>query len=211
MPQAPVHRTPWVVIISVVVVLLVLVVGVGATLALLGGKTSSSVGTVPDQPVPSASPLAFQGPTVSNSVVTVPLLAGWTVPAKDDTSITLADPPALATVFISSGPQDPKMTAQQLKAGLDAALKSKYPDTVECRSLKYTNGSIGGVKGILWRLCFTVVTGGRSLPAEGAMFVGANADGSVGYTVVLITAQTYMQNLTSEAQPVLDGIQWKLR
>jgi hypothetical protein len=55
------------------------------------------------------------------------------------------------------------------------------------------------------------VSSGRSLPAETDVFVGTNADGSVWYGVILLTAQTYMQNLKSESAPILKGIQWKLK
>jgi hypothetical protein len=42
------------------------------------------------------------------------------------------------------------------------------------------------------------------------MFVATNSDGSVWYGVILFTAQTYMQNLNTEAAPILKTIQWKL-
>ena len=219
MPQAPVHRTPWVLIVSAVVVLIVVMAGCGTAIALLGGKASISGGITPDVPSPSpagspspvASPLPIQGPSATNPVVTVPVPAGWAVSAKDNESITLSDPNGLGFVSVASGLQNPHMTAQQQKADFDTVWKSKYPDTVECGGVRPTTGSLGGVQGIFWQLCFTIVSSGRSLPAETDVFVGTNADGSTWYGVILVTAQTYMQNLKSEAAPILKGIQWKLK
>ena len=218
MPQAPVHRTPWVLIIAAVVGLIVVMAGCGTAIALLGGKASISGGITADIPSPSPagspspvpSPTAIQGPSASNPVVTVPVPAGWAVSAKDNESITLSDPNGLGFVSIASGTQNPHMTAQQQKAAADASLKAKYPDTVECGGVRPTTGSLGGKQGIFWNLCFTLVSNGRSLPAEASLFIGANADGSTWYGVILLTAQTYMQNLTTESAPILKGIQWKL-
>ncbi|MDQ2942769.1 MAG: hypothetical protein M3R21_03760 [Candidatus Dormibacteraeota bacterium] len=39
----------------------------------------------------------------------------------------------------------------------------------------------------------------------------ANGDGSVFYGVILLTVQTNMQSFTSEAAPILKGIQWMLK
>ncbi|GAC1643448.1 MAG: hypothetical protein NVS9B11_12960 [Candidatus Dormibacteraceae bacterium] len=207
MPQAPVHRTPWAIIIAAVVILIVLMAGCGTALALLGGKTSSAT---PDATPPAASPAAFQGPTASNSVVTVPVPPGWTVTAKDNESITLADPNSWGYVTVGSGVQNPKQNVQQQKAIIDASIKSKSPDAVECRAVRPTPGTIGGVKGITWHLCFTVISSGKSLAAEASLFVATNADGSVYYGVILLTPQSYMTNLSTEAEPLIAGIQWKL-
>ena len=193
--------------------------GCGTAIALLGGKASISGGITPDVPSPSpagspspaASPVALVGPTASNPVVTIPVPAGWAVSAKDNESITLSDPNGLGFVSVGSGPQNPHLTAQQQMTEFGAEWKAKYPDTVSCGSLRPTPGSLGGVQGIFWQLCFTLVSSGRSVPAEGSLFVGANADGSVWYGVILLTAQTYMQNLTAESAPILKGIQWKLK
>jgi hypothetical protein len=218
MPQAPVHRTPWVLIIGGVVALIVIMAGCGTAIALLGGKATLTGGISPDVPSPSpagspspvASPVALTGPTATNPVVTVSVPAGWAVASKDNESITLSDPNGLGFISFASGAQNPHMTAQQQKAGANAAFKAKYPDTVECGGVRPTTGSLGGKQGIFWNLCFTLVSGGRSLPAEASLFVATNADGSTWYAVEMVTAQTYMQNLTSESAPILKSIQWKL-
>ena len=207
MPQAPVHRTPWAIIIAAVVILIVLMAGCGTALALLGGKTSSGT---PDATPAAASPAAFQGPTASNPVVTVPVPAGWTVTAKDNESITLTDPNAWGYVTVASRVQNPKQNVQQQKAIIDNSIKSKSPDAVECRAVRPTPGTIGGMKGIMWHLCFTVISSGKSLAAEASLFVATNADGSVYYGVILLTPQSYMTNLSREAEPLIAGIQWKL-
>jgi hypothetical protein len=218
-PQAPVHRTPWVLIIAAVIGLVVIMAGCGTAIALLGNKANNSgaiAGDVPSptpagSPSPVASPAAPQGPTASNDGETVPVPTGWVVVAKDNETITIADPAGLAALAVASAPQSPKLSAQQQKAGLDASLTSKYPDTKTCGNSRTTTGSLGGVQGIFWQLCFTLVSSGHSLPAEANLFVGTNADGSVFYGVILLTAQTYMQNFVSESAPVLKGIVWKLK
>src|SRR6266851_4480309 len=90
------------------------------------------------------------------------------------------------------------------------SIKSKAPDAVECRAVRPTDSTIGGVKGISWHMCFTVVSSVHSVPAEASLFVATNADGSVWYGVILVTPQSYMVNLTSEAEPIIQGIVWKL-
>lgn len=218
-PQAQVHRTPWMLIIAAVVGLVVVMAGCGTALALLGNKASSSSGIAGDVPSPTpagspspvASPAAPQGPTASNDAETVPVAAGWVVVSKGNTTIALTDPSGLGYMAVVSAVQNPTMSAQQQKADLDSSLKSKYPDTIECGNTHTTTGSLGGVPGIFWQLCFTLVSGGRSLPAEASMFVGTNKDGSVFYGVILMTAQTYMQNFTTESAPILKGIVWKLK
>src|SRR5467141_4310373 len=100
MPQAPVHRSPWVLIIGAVVALIVIMAGCGTAIALLGGKATLTGGISPDVPSPSpagspspvASPVALTGPTATNPVVTVSVPPGWAVAAKDNESITLSDP-----------------------------------------------------------------------------------------------------------------------
>lgn len=218
-PAAPVHRTPWMLIIAAVVGLVVVMAGCGTAIALLGNKASSSSGIAADVPSPTpagspspvASPSPPQGPTASNDAETVPVPAGWVVVSKDNNTISLTDPSGLGYMAVVSGVQNPPMSAQQQKADLDSSLKTKYPDTIECGNTHTIPGSLGGVSGLFWQLCFTLVSGGRSLPAEASMFVGTNKDGSVVYGVVLETAQTYMQNFTTESAPVLKGILWKLK
>jgi zinc-ribbon domain len=217
--QAPVHRTPWVMIIAAVVGLVVIMAGCGTAIALLGNKVSVSGGITADVPSPTpagspspiASPTGPQGPTASNDGETVPVPTGWAVVAKDNETITLSDPSGLGAMAVASAPSNPKESAQQQKASLDAELTSKYPDTKNCPNSKTTTGAISGVQGIFWELCFTLVSGAHSLPAEASLFVGTNGDGSAFYGVVLLTAQSNMQNLINESAPVLKGIQWKLK
>jgi hypothetical protein len=206
MPQAPVHRTPWVLIISAIVVLIVLLAGCGTAFALFSGKSFGSA----DVAKPEPSPSPWTGPTASNPVVTVPLLPGWTVSSKDNESISMTDPNGWGYVSVGSGVQSPKLTLQQQKTAIETSIKNKSPDAVECRAVRPTPGSVGGVKGIFWNMCFTVVSAGKSLAAEAYLFVATNADGSVWYGVILLTPQSYMVNLSKEAEPILAGIQWKL-
>src|ERR1700704_4212872 len=68
-PQAPVHRTPWVLIASAVVALIVLMAGCGTAIALLGGKLSVSGGLTSDLPSPSPAgspiPVGASPPSLS--------------------------------------------------------------------------------------------------------------------------------------------------
>lgn len=208
MAQPPVHRTPWVLIISAVVVLIIVVAGGGLAIALFSGK--SFVGTA-DVAAPDPSPSPWTGATASNPAVTVPLPAGWTVSSKDNESISLTDPNGWGFLSVGSGRQNPPMTVQQQKGIIEESIKSKSPDAVECRAVRPTPGSIGGVKGIFWHMCFTVVSSVHSVPAEASLFVATNADGTVWYGVILLTPQSYMVNLTAEAEPIMQGIQWKLK
>ncbi len=218
-PQAPVHRIPWVMIIAAVVGLVVIMAGCGTAIALLGGKASVSGGITSDVPSPTpagspspvASPTAPQGPTASNNGETVPVLTGWVVTAKDNETISLSDPSGLGAILVASAPSNPKESAGEQKASVDAGLTTKYPDTKPCPNTKTTTGALSGVQGIFWQLCFTAVSSGHSLPAAASLFVGTNADGSVFYGVILLTIQSNMQSFITEAAPVLKGIQWKLK
>src|SRR6266851_5348499 len=194
-PQAPVHRTPWVLIISGVVVLLVVMVGCGTTLAILNARNSNQ---------PSTSGLGLPSPT----------------PAGTPTPIQQASPTPIGgattasgngSIAVSSGTQSPPMTAQQIRDYLDKALTAQYPDTRICPSTTTTNCSFGGICGIWWQLCFTVTQGGQSFPAAMTIWAAANSTGSIGYGVLLFTLASNMNAFLNEAKPVLASIQWKLK
>jgi hypothetical protein len=221
MPQAPVHRTPWVMIISAVAVLILLMAGCGTAIALLGGGKVSISGGISGlpSPTPGTSPSPIASPTsstmgattASNAGETVPLPTGWTVASQDAESIILVNANASGSVTIASGAQSPAMSAQQNKDDVDRSLKSKYPDTAPCPGSKTTTGNLNGAQGIFWTLCFTLTSTGRSFPAVASLFVGANSAGSVYYLVMLATAQSNLQSFTAESQPVVKGIAWKLK
>lgn len=219
-PQAPVHRTPWLMIIGAVVVLIVLMAGCGTALALLRSQPGTTSGTgiapVPSpspavSPSPIASPTALTGPTATNEGETVPVPAGWAVDSKDNQSITISDPSGAGSVTVGSGPSSPSQTAQQNKDTLDKFFTGKYPDTKNCANSKTTTGSLDGANGMFWELCFTLVSGGQSFQAVAPLFAGANADGSVYYVVLLLTPSNNLQSFINESAPILSGIQWKLK
>lgn len=219
-PQAPVHRTPWILILAAIFGLIVLMAGCGTAIALFNnGKASVTGGITSDVPSPTpagspspiVSPSSLTGPSASNVGMTVPVPAGWVVDSKDNQQITLADPSGAGVMTVASAASNPTSTAEEQKNSVDQVFTSKYPDTKPCPNTKTTTGSLNGPQGIFWTICFTLTSGSQSAPAAASMFVGTNVDGSVFYGVILLTRQDNLQNFLTEAAPVLKGIQWKLK
>src|SRR6266404_4627806 len=218
-PQPPVHRTPWVLIVSAVVGLIVIMAGAGTAYAFLNNRNSSqanSTGLLPSPspagtPSPIASPTATpaSGGKASNATFTVTVPAGWVIASKDSTTITLTDPNGNA-VAITSGTSNPPQTAQQNKDALDKSLAVKAPDAHQCANTKVTNGSINGASGIFWQMCFTLTSGSQSVQAAAPLFAGANSDGSVYYGIVRLSLASNKDAFIAEAGPVLASIQWGL-
>jgi hypothetical protein len=221
-PQAPVHRTPWTMIVAGVVGLVIVMAGCGTLLAVLGSRGAITVsggitGLPSPTPVGTPSPLVtptapLTGPTtISNVGLAVTVPAGWSVASKDSESITLGDPNGNGSLTVASGPSSPTANAQQNKDQLDQFFKSHYPDTKPCPGTTTTSGSVGSAKGLFWTLCFTLTSGTRAAPAAASMFAGANSDGSVYYAVMeLTTPPSNLQTVVNECKPLLQGIQWKL-
>jgi zinc-ribbon domain len=219
-PQAPVHRTPWILILAAIFGLIVLMAGCGTAIALFNNGKAGVTGTITaDVPSPTpagslspvASPITPTGPTASNAGMTVPVPAGWVVDSKDNEQITLADPSGAGVMTIASAQSSPTSTAEQQKSSVDQDFTSRYPDTKPCPNIKTSTGSLSGQQGIFWTLCFTLISGSQSFSAAASLFVGVNADGSVFYGVILLARQDNLQNFLTEAAPVLKGIQWKLK
>ncbi len=215
--QPPVHRTPWVLIIGAVVVLLVIMAGCGTALAFLHARDQTSSDVLPSpspagtpSPIQTTSPSAGGAATSSTSAESVTVPSGWAA-SKSDPTITMTNPTGDGSVVISSGTDNPPQTAQQIKDDLDKQLTAKFPDTRTCPGTTTTNGSIGGVAGIWWQMCFTATSGGQSFPGEFSLWAGANSSGSTGYGVILFTLQSRMSAFMNEAKPVLASIQWKLK
>ena len=220
-----VHRTPWLVIISIVVATVLVLSGVGTVLALtLGHKNapaasfSSLASPSPvssptaGEPSPSPSQQPSGGSSASNSGETVAVPDGWQVMNKDDNSITLQSPNGDGAITIASGPQSPPASAQQLKDQIDKQLTAKYADAAACPGSGTDNGPIAGVNGIFWTECYTLTTGGQSVAVGEPLWVGANASGSVAYVVVLETTQDNLDTFIKECVPILQsGITWKLK
>jgi hypothetical protein len=220
--QPPVHRTPWVMIVAVVVGLVVIMAGCGTVLAFsgFGKKTQTGSGfNALTSPSPAGTPTPLPSPTgtpgssgsETNSSETVIIPKGWTVISKDDQSITLQSPSGDGSITIGSGPQSPPQNAQQDKSQLDAYFKQKFPDTKDCAGTKTSTGAMDGAKGIFWQLCFTVTSGSQSIAIGAPLFVGANSNGSVYYLVLLETEASNMDAFIAEATPIMKGgIHWKL-
>ncbi|TMC82477.1 MAG: zinc-ribbon domain-containing protein [Chloroflexi bacterium] len=218
----PVHRTPWMLIIAGVVALTVVMAGCGTALAILGNRSSNNTsgGGIADvpSPTPAATPSPVASPTSnstgpkteSNDSLTLTVATGWTVDNKDAESITLLDPNSDGTVTAASGPSIPPQTAQNNKDTIDSQLKSQYSDTRECPNTSPSAGTFNGASGIAWTLCFTITSGGNSIPAAASLFAGANNSGSVYYVIMVLTSQSNLQNLQNQAKPVLQSVHWKL-
>ena len=219
-PQPTVHRTPWMLIIAGIVVLVLLMAGCGTAIALFGGRTSGNqgAGILPSpspagspNPVASPTPTTTAGGTASNNGVAVTLPAGWTVVNKDDQTITITNPDNSGSISIGSGPSNPAQTAQQNKDTLDKFFQSKYPDVKTCPGTKTTTGTLNGAPGIVWMLCFTLTSGSQSVPAAAPLFAGANSDGSVYYVLLILATQADVKSFVDSATPILNSIQWKLK
>jgi zinc-ribbon domain len=225
-PQPGVHRTPWILIIGVIVALLIVMGGVGTVLAVAMSShntqttgfqstvssPSPAVSPKPGQsPSPSPSSLPNSGTTVSNAGETVTIPAGWTVLNKDSETITLQSPNGDGSITIGSGPSSPVQSAEQNKASMDAYFLQKFPDTKPCTGSKTSTGSLDGANGIFWELCFTLTSGAQSVQVGAPLWVGANGSGSVYYAALLETEASNMDNFIKEATPILDGgIKWNL-
>jgi zinc-ribbon domain len=217
-PQPPVHRTPWVLIIAAIVVLILIMAGIGTAIAVLGHHNSGNqagTGILPSpspagKPSPIPTPATSSSSTASNSGESFTLPAGWTVANKDDQSITVTDPNGNGSVTIESGPSSPPQTAQQNKDTIDKYFQGKFPDTAVCPGSKINTGTLNGAAGIFWVLCFTLTGSGQSVPAGAPLFAGASSDGSVYYVVFLLTSQSNMASFISAAAPILNSIHWKL-
>jgi len=222
--QPPVHRTPWVAIIAAIVVLVLVMAGVGTVLAVgfahASNQAASDVKELSSpspagspSPLPSFSPQpTISTPTsASNAGVAVPLPDGWVVAAQDSESITLVSPSGTGSITIASGSSTPPQNAQQNKVTVDAFFKQEFPDTNSCPGSKTTTGSLNGVPGISWELCFTLTSGAQSVPAAALLFVGANPSGSVYYAMYMLTVASNMPAFSNECGPILKGIQWKLK
>jgi hypothetical protein len=219
-PQPPVHRTPWMLIISAVVVLVVIMAGCGTAIAVLGNRAANqadSSGILPSPspagtPTPAAtpSPTPPGTPAASNKGESFTLPKGWTVDSKDDESITVSNPNGDGSVTVGSGASSPAQNAQQNKETVDSFFKGKYPDTRNCSGSKTTTGSFNGAAGIFWQLCFTLAAGGQSIQMAMPVFAGANSSGSIYYVVILLTDQSNLKNFLSQATPVTQSIHWNL-
>jgi zinc ribbon protein len=226
MAQPPVHRMPWIAIAAVVAALVLVMAGVGTALAIGLSHSSNTAGALnelsspspavkpsalPSSVAPSSQPISSGPQTESNDGVTVPVPDGWTVAASDNEEITLIGPDNDASLTVASGSSSPPQTAQQNKDSIDAYFKQQYPDTKTCSGSKTTNGSLNGVQGISWELCFTLTSGAASVPATALLFVGANPSGTVYYAMYILTIAGNMPAFQKQAEPVVKGIVWKLK
>lgn len=220
-PPAPVHRTPWALIIAAVLVVTILVAGAGTALALLANRSpqTSSTSTLGDIPSPTPgitpSPVASQTATAqtglqSNDGFSLNVPSGWSIDSKDNETMVLSDPNGQGSVTVSSGVSVPSATAQQNKDIVDNALKTKYPDTRECPNTHTTTTTLNGAAGLSWTLCLTLTSGSNSLPAAASLFAGANSSGSVYYLVMVLTVDSNLQAYVSTAHPLIQSVHWKL-
>ncbi|HKC20131.1 MAG TPA: hypothetical protein VKE27_10930, partial [Candidatus Dormibacteraeota bacterium] len=223
-PSAPVTRTPWALIIAGILVLTVLMAGAGTALAVIanrGNQAGSSGAGIADVPSPTPgltpSPVASPTPTgtattglESNDGFALNVPSGWSIDTKDSETMVLTDPNGQGSVTVSSGESIPTQTAQNNKDTVDSTLKSKYPDTRECPNTSPASGTVNGVSGISWTLCFTLTSGANSVPAAASLFAGANPSGSVYYLVMVLTTDGNLTGYVNAAKPILQSVHWKL-
>jgi hypothetical protein len=221
-PPVRMHRTPWMLIIAAVVLLTVVSAAFGTALAFVANRgsqnaPSAGIADLPSPtpgltPSPVASPTEHPGATglVSNDGFTVNLPSGWTVDSQDNETMTLLDPNGEGAVTLASGVSLPTQTAQQNKDTIVSQLQGKYPDLRECPNTSPINGTLGGVSGIAFTLCFTLTEGSNSMPAASAMFVGANSSGTVYYLAMVLTVQSNLASYEAAARPLLASVHWKL-
>jgi hypothetical protein len=219
-PQAPVHRLPWVLIMGAVVALVVVMAGAGTAIAIFANRNGNQTGAAVDLPSPSpagtpspvqqSSPIPVGATTASTSAVTVTVPTGWAA-STSDPDITVTNPAGDGSIVLSSGADNPPLNAQQIKDSIDKSLTAQFPDTKVCPNTKTTNGTVGGVSGLWWQLCFTVTQGGQSFPGEMTLFAGANPTGSVGYGIIMFTSASRMAAFFNDAKPILASVQWKLK
>jgi hypothetical protein len=220
MRQAPVHRTPWMIIIAAVVGLIVVMAGCGTAIALLTSKVNITGGITPDIPSPSpagsATPLPSPSPIAgatlaSNDYETVPVPPGWKVTHKDTQVISLLDPTGIGSFVVASGPLGATSTAQAGKDAIDKTYQTKFPGAQNCAGSRATNGTLNGAPGIFWTLCYTVVQSGNAYPAASALFAGVNSNGTIAYLLEMATMAGNMESFRVETKPIVQRIVWKAK
>src|SRR6266508_3083699 len=198
-PVAPIHRTPWMLIVAAVVALVVLMAGCGTALAILGSRGSPSTSGTTITDVPSPSPATTPSPVASPIPSPSTNPSGVATESNGEGSVTAA-----------SGSSSPVQTAGDNKNTIEAYFKSNYPDTRLCPGSSVVSSTFNGEHGFSWSLCFTLTSGGHSILAAASLFAGANTSGSVYYVVMVITRQDNLKAYVTVAKPVLSGIKWKL-
>ena len=218
-----IHRTPWLLIIAVIVALVVVMGGVGTIVAVaLGNHSAQNAGFQSvSSPSPAVSPSSNASPStqpagggnsVSNDSETVTIPSGWSVANKDSETVTLESPNGDGGITIGAGTSSPPQTAQQNKDTMDKYFLQKFPDTKACSGSRVSTGSISGENGIFWELCFTLTSGAQSVQVGAPIWVGANASGSIYYAVVLETEASNMDAFIAESKTILNGgIVWKVK
>jgi hypothetical protein len=220
-PHAPVHRTPWTMIVAGVVALVIVMAGCGTVLALIGGRggfsLSGGVTSGLPSPTPGGSPSPLVSPpstgptTASNTIASVTVPAGWTMASKDAVSITLGDPSGNGFMTIESSRMNAAATSQQIKDQVEQKLKTQYPDTKACPNSTTTAITLNNAKGLFWTDCFTYTSGARAVPEAAAFYASTSTDGTVYWLVTEVTAPpSNLQTVINECKSVLQSIQWKL-
>jgi zinc-ribbon domain len=223
-PTVQMQRTPWALIVAVVLVVTVLMAGAGTALAIIGNRSSQQspsgggIADVVPTPTPGVTPSPVASPTAtapatglqSNDGFTVNVPSGWSIDSQDSETMVFTDPNGEGSVTVSSGASIPTQTAQNNKDTVDSTLKSKYPDTRECAGTSPANGTFNGASGISWQICFTLTSGANSVPAAASLFAGANASGSVYYLVMVLTVDGNLNGYLGTAKPLITTVHWKL-
>jgi hypothetical protein len=206
-------------IIAGVVGLTLLMAGCGTALAIIGSRNGASVSVGVTSQLPSPSPDVTPSPigqptsktgAFSNDGLTMTVPSGWTIASQDSEAVVLYDPDTTGSVSVASGRSSPAQTAQDNMNTTDQYFKSQSPDARHCPGTTTMNSSFNGVNGIYWYICFTITSGGHSVPADAQVFAGANSSGSVYYLVMVVTRAGNLTTYLNTAKPVLQTVHWKL-
>src|SRR5438445_4243822 len=121
-PQPPVHRTPWLLIISAIVGLVLLMAGCGTALAMINARNQpgSTVGSDLPSPTPAGtpSPVGTQTPSkgganpASTSSVSATVPPGWVATTKDPV-LQVTNPAGTGTIVMWSGSQTAQYAQQE--------------------------------------------------------------------------------------------------
>ena len=226
-----VHRTPWLLVVGIIVglVLVMGACGVGIAIVVPKGNTNTNQTSGPKlgtpappaiksspspvgQASPSPKPTPGQssgGQTVSVASLTVSVPSGFQVIDKNDNGVTVQTPKGDGVIQVQSGKLSNPTTEQQLQQAVLAYLKQKYPDANVCGS--DNNVEINGPSGSIAKICFTLTSQNSPAVAAAAVYwLATNSAHNVFYEVDGFTTDANFDSFMDTTSPFVDSVNWKL-